>query len=437
MPVEWVGADVRVRPGGPVRGEVRPPGSKSLTNRYLTCAALADGRSVLRGPSLADDVRVMLGALRQLGIRVEVAEEGGRLHVVGCRGHLPADEADINVGNAGTAMRFLTALTTLGFGQYRLDGSPRMRERPIGPLVTALQELGAGIGYERNPGYPPLTVLARGLRGGQVHLDAPQSSQFVSALLMAAPYASGDVFLAVEGPLPSAPYVAMTIDVMRSMGVEVLAANGRRFVAAAGQRYQGGEFEIEPDASAATYFWAAAAVTGGCVRVRGLTRASRQGDLAFADVLRRMGCTVRDDPGGLSVQGPPPGGLHGVSVDLNAMPDTVQTLAVVALFADGPTEIQNVANLRVKETDRLAALAAELTRLGGRVEVRPDGLTVTPPARCAATTIQTYDDHRMAMSFAVAGLAVDGLTIRDARCVSKSFPRFFEVLGGLGPARCP
>lgn len=432
MRVERLDSDVRIHPAGPVRGKVRPPGSKSLTNRFLTCTALADGPSVLRGVSSSDDVRRMITGLEQLGIPIEAAAELDRIRVHGCRGSVPADRAEVDAGDAGTAMRFLTAVACLGYGRYRLDGSARMRSRPIGPLVAGLQQLGAGIGYEKLAGYPPVTMVARGLTGGQVRFGTPPSSQFISALLMVAPCASQDVFIAVEGSLPSQPYVSMTIEVMRALGVEVLAADDRRFIVPARQRYHPGEFEVEPDASAATYFWAAAAVTGGCVRVCGLSRASRQGDIRFVNVLEQMGCVVRDGPDYVELAGPPRGGLRGVSVDLNEMPDTVQTLAVVALFAAGPTEIKNVANLRIKETDRLAALAVELGRLGAQVEEREDGLTVHPPSKIVPAAIRTYNDHRMAMSFAIAGLVAEQIVIEDAACVSKSFPEFFDVLDGLG-----
>lgn len=432
MRVAWEGSNVRLRPAGPLTGEVRLPGSKSLTNRYLTCAALADGRTTLRDAAVVDDTRAMVAGLDALGIHVEVEEDRGRMLITGCRGQIPATAADINVGHAGTAMRFLTALATLGYGRYRIDGSPRMRQRPIGALVGALQALGAGIGYDASSGYPPVTMAARGLAGGEAHFDTPPSSQFISALLMAAPYASRDVFLSIAGALPSWPYVNMTIAVMRSMGVEVLASDRRRFIVAAPQRYQAGEYVIEPDASAATYFWAGAALTGGCIRVAGLTESSLQGDVGFARVLADMGCQVRADDGGIEVGAPSAGHLRGVDVDLNAMPDTVQTLAVVALFAEGPTRIRNVANLRLKETDRLAALATELTKLGAEVQVGPDGLTIRPPGRVRPAAIDTYGDHRMAMSFALAGLVVEGVVIRNAECVSKSFPGFFEALDRTG-----
>jgi 3-phosphoshikimate 1-carboxyvinyltransferase len=434
VPVERLGADVRIRATGPVVAAVDLPGSKSLTNRYLTCAALADGRSVLRGASLSDDVRAMLHGLERLGLPGELRAPEREIVITGRNGNLPEDEAAINIGNAGTAMRFLTALACLGHGRFRLDGSPRMRQRPIAALVDGLRMLGARIGYAGAEGFPPLTILAGGLSGGEVVFQTPPSSQYVSALLMVAPYALRDVLIRIDGELTSRPYVDMTIDVMRSMGVELLEAGGRRFIVPALQRYRAGEYAIEPDASAATYFWAAAAVTGGRIRVNGLTRASRQGDTRFADVLAQMGCRVHEEASGLALEAPAGGRLTGIAVDLNQMPDAVQTLAVTALFAHGPTDIRNVANLRIKETDRIAALAAELTRLGARVDTRPDGLTIHPPARVTPAEIQTYDDHRMALSFAIAGLAADGVVIKHAACVSKSFPEFLDVLDSLHAA---
>ncbi len=456
--VERLGNDVRLSPAGPLRGTVRLPGSKSLTNRYLLCTALADGTSRLAGVTLSDDVQAMLRGLRALGIDLSLIGDttasgpppGGEaapvaaggyvtIEVQGCRGQLPAVAADIDVGNAGTAMRFLTALATLGHGRYRLDGSPRMRQRPIGPLVGALQQLGAPVGYDAVEGFPPITMAARGLAGGEVRFDRPPSSQFISALLMVGPYAGGDVMIRIDGGLASRPYVEMTIAVMRSLGVELLAGDEfDRFIVPAAQRYQAREVVVEPDASAATYFWAAAALTGGQITALGLRADSLQGDVRFVEVLQRMGCVVRDTPEGLSVAAPPDGRLRGVDVDLNAMPDTAQTLAVVALFADGPTTIRNVGNLRIKETDRLTALETELRRLGAAVSTGSDGITISPPERLTPTAIETYDDHRMAMSFALAGLRVPGLVIREAACVAKSFPGFFDELAALsadGPAR--
>ncbi|MBI5864419.1 MAG: 3-phosphoshikimate 1-carboxyvinyltransferase [Planctomycetes bacterium] len=423
--------DVTIRPAGPIRGRVRLPGSKSLTNRHLMLAALADGASVLRGASLSDDVLAMIGGLRQLGVAIDIGAQEAMLSVRGCHGMLPADEADIDVRAAGTAMRFLTALCTLGRGKYRIDGSPRMRARPIGELVDALRQLGAGIGYERHEGFPPLTVMARGLSGGTVQFTNPPSSQFLSALLMAAPYAGDDVFIAIEGALPSRPYLDMTIAAMRARGVEALTLDGSRLIVAAPQRYTPGPATIEPDASAATYFWAAAAITGGSMCVDGLTRASLQGDVRFVDVLVQMGCEVEEAEASLTVHAPRDGRLRGIEVDLNDMPDTVQTLAVTAVFAEGPTRIRNVANLKLKETDRLAAVARELGKLGAEVRLSADGLEIIPPRAALPATIESYEDHRMAMSFALAGLAGAEVTVRNADCVAKSFPGFFEKLASV------
>lgn len=438
---EPLGSDVRMHALGPLRGAVRLPGSKSLTNRLLMCAALADGRSLLHGAAAADDVRRMIAALRRLGVSVAEETAGSRLSIDGCRGQLPATEADLDVGHAGTAMRFLTALCSLGHGAYRIDGSARMRERPIGDLVDALRTLGAAIGYEGREGLPPVLVRGGGLRGGSVSFSNVVSSQFVSALLMAAPYAGGDVLIEIRGKVSSAPYLAMTLDVMRRMGAEALsdstadgapADDGARFIVPAPQRYRATSIDVEPDASGASYFWAAAAVSGGRVLVHGLHDTSVQGDVRFVHVLEQMGCRVEREPEGIAVLGPGPGGLRGVDVDLNAMPDVVQTLAAVALFARGPTTIRNVANLRVKETDRLAALERELTRLGAEIALAPDGLTIRPPATPRPAALDTHDDHRMAMSLSVAGLACEGVVIRDAGVVSKSLPEFFSLLNGFG-----
>lgn len=443
MLVEKLGRDARIHPAGPLCGAVDLPGSKSLANRYLLCAALADGVSTLHRVSPADDVRLMIEGLRKLGVRIDDGGTPASLRITGCQGHLPASDATLSAGAAGTVMRFLAALVAAGHGDYTLDGTERMRRRPIGELADGLRQLGASVEFLEREGFPPLRIHARGLGGGEAGFAAPPSSQFISALLMVAPLAAGDVRIAVDGPLPSRPYVAMTLAVMRRMGVEAL--DGReltgehareRWIVPAPQRYRAGEFTIEPDASAATYFWGAAAITGGRVLVRGLTRASLQGDTRFVEVLERMGCEAGGGDEGLEICGPPGGALRGVTADLNDMPDTVQTLAVLAAFADGPTRIENVANLRVKETDRIAALERELSRLGARVEARPDGLTIHPLAPTAAARnevveLDTYDDHRMAMSLSLAGLRREGVVIRDAGCVSKSFPGFFEVLDSL------
>ncbi len=428
---EWQDGDVRVSPVGRIEDRVHLPGSKSLTNRYLTCLTLADGPSTLVDASIADDANCMLAGLEALGVQIRCVAETSDISIEGTNGGFVASEAALQVGNAGTAMRFLAAMCCLAHGKFQLDGSARMRERPIAEMVDALRALGAQIEYDLTDGYPPITVHPATLRGGELNLTNLRSSQFVSAILMVAPYAADDVFVQVDDTLPSRPYVDMTVRVMRSAGVEVLQ-EGDRFIVPAAQRYRAGSYRIEPDASAATYFWAAAALTGGRIRINGLSRSSLQGDVGFVDVLARMGCQVSSGEDYLEVAGPDDAVLHGVNEDLNAMPDTVQTLAILALFARGKTEIRNVANLRVKETDRLAALSAELARLGATVDVHRDGLTIFPPDEITPAAIETYNDHRMAMSFAIAGLALpEGLVIRDAGCVSKSFPGFFDTLGTL------
>jgi 3-phosphoshikimate 1-carboxyvinyltransferase len=414
---------------GPLDAAVTLPGSKSLTNRALVIAALADGISVLQNVLLADDTHLMIEALRALDIAITLDPGEPRAEITGCGGHIPASEADIFCGNAGTVMRFVTAITTLGMGKYRLDGVERMRERPIGGLTNVLQSLGVGIEYEQREGYPPLIVHAHGLRGGNVAFDSPESSQMVSALLLAGPYARGDLMIEVTGDVHSLPYLKMTTALMDRFGVAVVEQfdnDGAKFIVAAPQRYQAANLAIEPDASNATYFLAAPAITGGRVMVTGLGTESLQGDARFVDVLERMGCTVERAPNQVAVIGPGQGEhLRGIDTDLNDMPDTVQTLAVLALFADGPTTIRNVANLRVKETDRIAALTRELTKLGAEVAEYPDGLRIQPPCQLRPAAIDTYNDHRMAMSFALATLKVPGLVINNPQCCAKTFPDFF------------
>lgn len=413
---------------GPICGCVRPPGSKSITNRALVCAAIADGISTLNGALDSEDTRVMIESLGRLGIQVESADEQRRLIVHGASGQIPALEADLNCANSGTTLRFLTALTTLGHGAYRLDGIARMRERPIADLIDALNQLGANSSSEMTNGCPPVVVHANGLPGGTAKIRGDISSQFLSGLLMTAPAARSPVELIVDGPLVSQPYVRMTIEVMRSFGAECETNEAlSRFRIDAPQTFQATEYEIEPDASAASYFWAAAAVTGGEVTVDGLSTRSLQGDVAFVDCLEKMGCDVRRNAKSITVLGRP---LRGIDVDMNAVSDTVQTLSVVALFAEGATTIRNVAHVRHKETDRIAAVAAELRKLGAEVEERTDGLTIRP-GKPQAAAIDTYNDHRMAMSFALAGLRIPGVRIKNPRCVEKTYPRYFDVLDAL------
>lgn len=425
-------AEYRVRPlEAPPDAVVRVPGSKSITNRALLLAALADGDSEIRGALFSDDTRYMAAALRELGVRVEADEAGCVLRVSGAGGAWPAATAELYVGNAGTAMRFLVAALCVGKGRYRVDGSPRMRQRPIGDLVDALRSLGADARCDSAAGTPPVQIDAGGLDGGRVEVDASRSSQYLSALLHVAPYARRDVEIAVRGELIAQPYVDMTIRVMRDFGVEVRRLSEREFHIAASQHYRGRTYEVEPDASGAHYFWAAAALTGGRVRTDGLGSDSIQGDVAFADILRRMGAEVDCSARHVEVRGRPP--LAGIDVDMNAISDTAPTLAVLGAFAAAPVTIRNVQHLRWQESDRIEAVANELRRLGVVVDERADGLTIHPSAPRPAA-IETYDDHRIAMSFALAGLVVDGIRIRDPGCVAKTFPDYFERLEEM--SRC-
>lgn len=422
-------AEIEIQPvAGPIRGQVRPPGSKSITNRALVCAALAQGESLLTGALDSEDTHVMIAGLKQLGIDVEVNDAGETLRVQGCGGKIPAKEADIFVGNSGTTIRFLTALVTLGQGKYRLDGIERMRERPIVDLVDALNQLGAKVVCDGAQGCPPVVVHADGLDGGSAEVCGDISSQFLSGLLMAAPCAKNPVTLNVVGTLVSIPYVAMTLKVMQSFGIETIPASdySKIEIPSVGN-YTATNYDIEPDASAASYFWAAAAVTGGEVTVKGLSRESLQGDVAFVECLAQMGCKVHHENDSIMVIGMP---LQGIDIDMNGISDTVQTLAVVALFAEGTTRIRNVGHIRHKETDRIAAVATELRKLGADVIEHAEGLDITPgPLRAAA--IDTYNDHRMAMSFAIAGLVQPGVVIRNPGCTAKTYPRFFDDLATL------
>jgi 3-phosphoshikimate 1-carboxyvinyltransferase len=441
---------IEIQPSGPLHARIRPPGSKSLTNRALICAALAEGDSVLPGALDSEDTRVMVEALRRLGIAVTHDRPARTIRLTGCGGRLrttfvPKDADDlesrvfnswvevraaplqIDVANSGTSLRFLTAVLTLGQGMFRLDGTPRMRQRPVQDLLDALAQLGAQAVSELGTGCPPVVLTAHGLPGGKATIAGSVSSQFLSGLLMAAPYARSPVELAVVGELVSQPYVEMTLAVMRAFGVSLQTKGLSHFRIPAGQAYRGRHYPIEPDASAASYFFAAAAIAGGSATVEGLSRRSLQGDVAFCECLERMGCRVDYAADAITVTGGP---LAGIEADMNAISDTVQTLGAVALFGRGPTTISGVAHIRHKETDRIAALAAELRKLGAEVEERADGLRITPGTRRGAV-IDTYDDHRMAMSMAIVGLAQPGVVIRDPGCTAKTYPEFFDDLRRL------
>jgi 3-phosphoshikimate 1-carboxyvinyltransferase len=426
-----------VTPGGPVAGTVRVPGSKSHTNRSLVIAGLADGASTVEGALFADDTLAMMEGLRALGFEVAADEAARRVEVKGLGGRIPAAEARVDARDAGTVMRFLTAVAALGRGTFVVDGSARMRERPIGDLARGLRGLGVEVRSTERDGYPPLEVRAQGLAGGTAKVSAATSSQFASALLLAAPCAAEPVTVELEGEVVSRPFLDLTLALMEEFGAEIERAGEGVFRVEAPRPYRAGVHHVQGDATAASYFWAAAALTGGRVEVANVGTRSHQGDAAFPDVLERMGCTVARSPEAITVAGP--SRLAGGTFDLNAMPDTVPTLAVAALFADGPVEITNVANLRVKECDRLAALAAELPKFGAEVEERPDGLRILPPPggrqalepSSGSVRVATYNDHRMAMSFAVAGLAVPLVEIENPGCVAKTYPGFFEDLAGL------
>lgn len=428
---------------GPPAATIRVPGSKSITNRALVLAAIAGGGQPCRlvGALRSEDTEVMIGALAQLGFQIETDWEAvpptvtiGPYPQEGRTG--PPLPADLYVANSGTSMRFLTALVTLGTGRFRIDGNQRMRERPIADLLDALRQVGVPARAERGDGCPPVIIEGRGgWEGRRLTVRGDTSSQFLSALLMVAPAAAPPeerVFrIELDGPLVSEPYVHMTVAMMESWGLPV-ERKGAVF-----ETYHAGahgvaltepdEYNVEPDASAASYFFAAAAITGGQLTVPGLHWQSLQGDVRFIELLERMGCPVYRMFRTLRVDGGP---LRGIDVDMNDISDTVMTLAAVACFADGPTAIRNVAHIRHKETDRLAALATELRRLGAEVDEYPDGLKITPRPLHGAE-VETYNDHRMAMSLALIGLRVPGVIIKDPGCVAKTYPRFFEDLEKL------
>ncbi|MFO1004428.1 MAG: 3-phosphoshikimate 1-carboxyvinyltransferase [Planctomycetaceae bacterium] len=410
----------------PVVGTIRPPGSKSLTNRALILAALAQGPSRLTGVLDSVDTQVMIESLRRLGLSIEQDLAAKTISLVGCGGRIPAGGGDLYLENSGTSIRFLTAMCCAGEGRFRLDGNTRMRERPIAPLVKALSEAGVDIQCELNTDCPPVVIEARGLPGGGWAVDGNLSSQYLSALLMTAPCAKSDVTLRVRGELVSRPYVDMTIANMKQFGAQVSEPQPNVFQITA-RPYQGCDYDIEPDASAASYFFALAAVTGGDITVQGLTREALQGDVAFVDALVRMGCQAEYGQQSIRVIGRP---LQGIDIDMNAISDTAQTLACVAPFATGPTRIRNVAHMRLKETDRVTAVVTELRRLGLNVDEHEDGMTIHP-GPLKPGTVATYDDHRMAMSFSLLGLRQPQIVIADPNCTSKTYPEYFSDLETL------
>ena len=412
----------------PFDAVVALPGSKSYSNRALLIAALARGRSEITQALFSDDTRYMQRALEALGARVRADEAAQSFVVDGVAGRFPASEATLEIGNAGTAARFLTAAVALGEGTFVVDGSPAMRKRPIQPLLDGLRALGVDAESRQANGCPPVVVRANGIAGGRARMRGDISSQYFSALLMAAPYARRDVEIEVEGDLVSAPYVTMTLSTMEAFGVRAERDGDRAFRVPAGQRYEARHYPVEPDASGASYFFAAAAVTGGRVVVPRLGSRSAQGDLGLLDVLARMGCDVTVEADAITVRGPAQ--LRGVDADFTRMGDVATTLMAIAPFADGPVTVRGIAQTHFEESDRPVAAATELRRMGLRVDSTWDSVTIHP-GRPQPCEVQTYDDHRIAMSFAVTGLRAPGIRIVDPACVAKTFPRFFEVLRSL------
>jgi len=413
-----------------VNGEVNLPGSKSLSNRALLLAALAEGTTKITNLLKSDDTRYMLNALKQLGIECTLSEDKTECTIIGNNGPISSDDfQDLFLGNAGTAMRPLCAALCLGKGSYLLTGEPRMKERPIGHLVDALRQAGANINYLEAEGYPPLQIEANSLNGGNVEIEGTISSQFLTALLLAAPMAKDDMIITIIGELVSKPYIDITLHIMKEFGVHVLNDNYEKFIIKGGQTYKAVDsFMVEGDASSASYFLAAAAIKGGTVKVTGIGKKSVQGDVAFADVLKKMGAKVEWGSDFVSVS---KGELNAIDMDFNHIPDAAMTIATTALFAKGTTTLRNIYNWRVKETDRLFAMATELRKVGAEVEEGEDFLKITPPKELKHAIIDTYDDHRMAMCFSLLALDPASVTINEPECTAKTFPTYFNVLESI------
>ena len=407
-----------------IDGEVNVPGSKSLSNRALLLAALAEGTTTLTNLLDSDDIRHMLKALTQLGVSYELSECKTECTVQGLGGAFNhAEHLELFLGNAGTAMRPLCAALAASSVNVTLTGEPRMEERPIGDLVDALLEAGADIKYLKNEGYPPLHIAGKTLQGGKLSVDGSVSSQFLTALLMAAPLFSEDTVISIKGELVSKPYIDITLDTMAKFGVQVENDNYQHFTIRAGQKYIApSRFLVEGDASSASYFLAAGAIKGGSVKVTGIGKQSIQGDIRFADVLEAMGARVEWFDDCVVMHGAP---LKGVDMDMNHIPDAAMTIAVAALFAEGETCIRNIYNWRVKETDRLNAMATELRKLGVEVEEGHDFIRITPAASLKHAEIDTYNDHRIAMCFSLVSLSDTPVTINDPGCTAKTFPDYF------------
>jgi len=418
-----------IRSRSPVRAAVLIPGSKSVSHRALITAGLALGESLLEAFLSCEDTLYTLNALREMGIGISMEGENISISGLGGKFSPSTGRKEIFLGNSGTSFRLLLSTVALARGEYFLKGTPRMHERPVGDLVRALNHMGAEISSIGEDGFPPVSIKAGGIRGGKVVIPGDTSSQFVSSLLLAGPYAEDDVEIEVTGNLVSRPYVDVTLDVMEAFGISVHRREYRLFRIPSGKKYQSCRFRIDGDVSTASYFWAAAAVTSGTVTTENIHPfITRQGDVALLDIMEEMGCHVVRENDRVVVHG---GTLSGVEVDMGAMPDMVPTLAAIALFAEGRTAIRNVSHLRHKESDRLRAVALEWRRLGGRVEELPDGLIIHGGGPLSGAVVEPHDDHRLAMSLAVVGLRVPGIKIKNETCVNKSFPGFWDLWDGL------
>ncbi|WGW01482.1 3-phosphoshikimate 1-carboxyvinyltransferase [Vibrio sp. YMD68] len=413
-----------------VNGVVNLPGSKSVSNRALLLAALAQGTTRLTNLLDSDDIRHMLNALKQLGVSYTLSQDKTECEVVGLGEAFRVEDAqELFLGNAGTAMRPLAAALCLGSGEFVLTGEPRMKERPIGHLVNALREAGAKIEYLESENYPPLKITGTGLKSGTVSIDGSISSQFLTAFLMSAPLANGDITIDIEGELVSKPYIDITLHIMKQFGIDVINNDYQSFIIKAGQSYVSpGDFLVEGDASSASYFLAAAAIKGGEIKVTGIGKNSIQGDVQFANALEKMGAEIEWGEDYVISRC---GELNAIDMDFNHIPDAAMTIATTALFAKGTTAIRNVYNWRVKETDRLSAMATELRKVGAEVEEGEDYIIITPTSKLTHAAIDTYDDHRMAMCFSLVALSDTPVTINDPKCTSKTFPDYFEKLSGL------
>jgi len=419
-----------LKPISKIDGEVNLPGSKSFSNRALLLASLAEGTTRITNLLESDDTRHMLNALKKLGIHYTLSKDKTECTVVGNAGPLEIESfKELFLGNAGTAMRPLCAALCLGKGSFFLTGEPRMKERPIGHLVDALRQAGATISYTETEGFPPLQIEANGLLGGKVEIEGSISSQFLTALLFAAPMVKEDMSISILGELVSKPYIDITLHIMKTFGVDVQNDNYKTFTIKGRQTYKAVEhYMVEGDASSASYFLAAAAIKGGTVKVTGIGKKSIQGDVAFVDVLEKMGAKVEWGEDFVSVT---KAELNAIDMDFNHIPDAAMTIATTALFVEGTTVLRNIYNWRVKETDRLFAMATELRKVGAEVEEGEDYLKITAPKQLKHAAIDTYDDHRMAMCFSLLALDPVSVTINEPECTAKTFPTYFDVLESI------